>query len=98
MPESAPARMMLQKPEVVLPAGAIIKPCPCCGAEAKIEVVFLYGTPAIRIKCPKCYMQHAPVQEGLHLFYGGREDVSFTFEEAIQKSLDIWNRRYIDSK
>jgi len=78
---------VLLNKRIKLPDGAVIKSCPCCGAEAEIRAVDVYNATGIQISCPKCYMQHYPVIEGTYSQYKENTNVTFSHGEAVCEAL-----------
>lgn len=78
-------------------------PCPLCGGEARIEAENLppehsdYAM-SYYAKCTKCRLMTLTVKTGLREWYEDKEHKEISTVEAINKIINMWNRRYDDGK
>jgi len=76
-------------------ANAELLPCPFCGGEAKIRILpeaLMIGQ-CYRAQCRVCGVASTFVSPGKYLKFCGRENVTFTDEEAASEAARIWNTR-----
>lgn len=78
-------------------------PCPLCGGEARIKAENLppehcdYAM-SYYAECTKCHLMTMTVKTGLREWYEDKEHKEVSTVEAINKIINIWNRRYDDGK
>lgn len=66
-----------------------LKPCPFCGARARIRGTFYCASPGVMVQCPQCTCCTTPRYTGHD--YLTDEDV--TLEQNARDVVKIWNRR-----
>lgn len=69
-----------------------IKPCPFCGGEASLKMgdgVFDDKHPYTFIECQDCHCRTVTKQTGYYFVI----DKEVTLREAINETIDKWNRR-----
>lgn len=73
----------------------LIRNCPCCNGRAEVKHTKIYYTDAIRIRCTECQLTTSPVAINHPQIKatGLDETTRYTEQQAIQISIDKWNRR-----
>lgn len=73
----------------------LIRNCPFCNGKAEVIDTHVYLDKAVRIGCTECHcvtkkilIDHPNIS-----FEGTDETTRYTREQAIQKAIDLWNRR-----
>ncbi len=72
-----------------------LKECPFCGAPAQLIKGQIYNSDVYRVECPRCCASAARAHIGTYLWYYGKQNVTFTDEQARQQAINNWNCRSI---
>lgn len=66
-----------------------IKECPFCGSSAHLKTADSFGIPDARVVCDKCHNGTSRFHIGKHIM----PDVNYSFQDVINKSIELWNNR-----
>ena len=75
-----------------------LKPCPFCGGEAIVKDGMIYVDKGVLVKCSRCFVKtNIVLIDHPRLKYDGLdESTRYTRDQAIQKAVEVWNRRVND--